>query len=99
MRGDLFDTPAVVVAHDSHAPVDDRAMSPSSAGHSTELPLADFPHFNECLSEQSAMAALGRFRAPPGPSAVVVTEINPDRDPDGTLIGRLVDGRVSALAA
>jgi arginase len=66
---------------------------------STELPLANFPHFNECLSEQSAMAALSRFCAPPGPSAMVVTEINPDRDPDGTLIDRLVDGLVRAVAA
>lgn len=30
---------------------------------------------------------------------MVVTEINPDRDPDGTLIDRLVDGLVRDVAA
>jgi arginase len=29
---------------------------------------------------------------------VVVTEVNPDHDPDGTQLGRLVDGLVAALA-
>jgi arginase len=29
---------------------------------------------------------------------LVVTEVNPDHDPDGTQLGRLVDGLAAALA-
>lgn len=65
---------------------------------STELPLANFPHFNEGLSERVAMRCLAEFCAAPGLAALVVTEINPDRDPDGVLLDRFVDGLVVALA-
>ncbi|GAA2581427.1 arginase family protein [Actinomadura fulvescens] len=65
---------------------------------STDLPLANFPHFNEGLAEPIAMRCLREFCARPGLAALVVTEINPDRDPDGTLLDRFVDGLVAALA-
>jgi arginase len=65
---------------------------------STELPLANFPHFNEGLPESIALRCLAEFAAAPGLAALVVTEINPDRDPDGTLLDRLVDGLVAALS-
>jgi arginase len=66
---------------------------------SVDLPLANFPHFNEGLPFTVAMDCLRVFCAPPGPAAMVVTEINPDRDPDGTMLDRLVDELVCALAA
>jgi len=65
---------------------------------STELPLANFPHFNEGLPESVALRCLAEFTASPGLAALVVTEINPDRDPDGTLLDRFVEGLVDALS-
>ncbi len=52
----------------------------------TELPLADFPHFNAGLSIDEAMACLKVFLATPMLAGVVMTEINPDHDPDGTIL-------------
>jgi len=66
---------------------------------STDLPLADFPHFNEGLSEADAMTCLRVFGGRPELAGLVVTEVNPHRDPDGALIHRLVDGLVTAIAA
>jgi arginase len=64
---------------------------------SVDFPLANFPHFNESLSEPVAFSALRAFGSRPELSAVVVTEVNPQRDPSGALVARLVDGLVSAL--
>ena len=65
---------------------------------STDLPLADFPHFNEGLRFDAAMAALRTFCAQSAFAGLVITEINPLRDPDGTLLERLLDPLTSALA-
>lgn len=65
---------------------------------SVDLPLANFPHFNEGLSESVAFAALAAFAARPELAALVVTEVNPQRDPTGELVGRLADALVDALA-
>jgi arginase len=65
---------------------------------STELPLANFPHFNEGLPERIALDCFAEFCRCPGLAAVVITEINPDRDQDGTLLDRFVDAVVRALA-
>jgi arginase len=65
---------------------------------STDLPLADFPHFNEGLRFEAAMAALRTFCGQPGFGGLVITEINPLRDPDGKLLGRLLDPLTAALA-
>jgi arginase len=65
---------------------------------STEFPLANFPHFNECLPEHLAMRCLREFGRSPGLAALVITEVNPDRDPSGELVERLVTALVDALA-
>jgi arginase len=64
---------------------------------STDLPLADFPHFNEGLRFDSAMAALRTFCGQPAFGGLVITEINPLRDPGGLLIERLLDPLMAAL--
>jgi arginase len=63
-----------------------------------DLPLANFPHFNQGLTLADALACLAVFLAGDKLGGLVVTEVNPDHDPDGTQLGRLVDGLVAALA-
>lgn len=65
---------------------------------STDLPLADFPHFNEGLRFEAAMGALRTFCSQPAFAGLVITEINPLRDPDGQLLARLLDPLTEALA-
>jgi arginase len=62
-----------------------------------DLPLANFPHFNQGLTLADAVACLEVFCGSAKLGGVVVTEVNPDHDPDGTQLGRLVDGLVAAL--
>jgi arginase len=64
---------------------------------STDFPLANFPHFNEGLAYDDAMVALRTFCSGQAFAGLVITEINPDRDPDGTLIRRLIGDVVTAL--
>jgi arginase len=66
---------------------------------STDLPLANYPHFNLGQSFESAMTCLTVFCADPGFAGLVITEVNPDHDADGTLLARLIDGIVTALAS
>ncbi|MDP9209221.1 MAG: arginase family protein [Actinomycetota bacterium] len=65
---------------------------------SGDLPLANFPHFNQGLTLADAVACLEVFCGSARLGGLVVTEVNPDHDPDGTQLGRLVDGLVAALA-
>ena len=65
---------------------------------STDLPLANYPHFNLGQSFDSAMTCLAAFCAHPRFAGLVITEVNPDHDADGTLLTRLIDGVVTALA-
>ncbi|HEY7430122.1 MAG TPA: arginase family protein [Streptosporangiaceae bacterium] len=65
---------------------------------STDFPLADFPHFNEGLPYDDAMRCLNTFCAAPLFAGLVVTEINPHRDPGGVLIDRLLTDLTAALA-
>jgi arginase len=65
---------------------------------SGDLPLANFPHFGQGLTLADALACLEVFLAGPSLGGLVVTEVNPDHDPDGEQLGRLVDGLVGALA-
>lgn len=53
---------------------------------STELRLGDFPHFNAGLSLDEAMTCLEVFLATPSLAGLVITEINPDHDPDGSVL-------------
>jgi arginase len=63
-----------------------------------DLPLANFPHFNQGLTFADAIACLEVFCGSAKLGGVVVTEVNPDHDPDGTQLGRLVDGLAAAVA-
>ncbi|SHN29871.1 arginase family protein [Cryptosporangium aurantiacum] len=65
---------------------------------SGDFPLANFPHFNGGLTADAAFAVLGALCDVPDLAAVVVTEVNPNNDVDGTLIRRLVNGLVDALS-
>lgn len=64
---------------------------------STDLPLANYPHFNLGQSFDSAMTCLAAFCADPRFAGLVITEVNPDHDADGTLLSRLINGIVTAL--
>ncbi len=57
--------------------------------NSTEFPLADFPHFNQGLGYTDALACLRVFCRHEAFGGLVITEVNPHRDPDGRLTARL----------
>ena len=57
--------------------------------NSTEFPLADFPHFNQGLGYEDALACLRVFCRHEAFGGLVITEVNPHRDPDGRLTARL----------
>jgi arginase len=63
-----------------------------------DLPLANFPHFGQGLTLADALDCLEVFVGGAKLGGLVVTEVNPDHDPDGRQLGRLVDGLVAALA-
>ncbi len=63
-----------------------------------DLPAVDVFHPHG-LDAGSAFAALKVFAAAPACAAVVVTELNVERDPDGSHTRSLVDGLVEALGA
>lgn len=62
------------------------------------FPLANFPHFNG-LTLDEAKACLEVFARRPELAAVVVTEVNPDHDPDGDLLALLRDVLVGAITS
>jgi arginase len=61
-----------------------------------DFPAADVPHYNG-LTFREAMTTLRVFLADPCVAGLVLTEFNADRDPDGQLASRLVDGLVHAM--
>jgi arginase len=63
---------------------------------SAEIPLANWPHY-AALSLGDAMRCLRVFVGTPKLAALVVTEINPDHDPDGLLMAQFVDAFADAL--
>ncbi len=63
-----------------------------------DFPAADVPHANG-LDLESTFAALRVFVTAPTCLGVVVTEFNPEQDPDGSHAERLVDSLVEALGA
>lgn len=64
---------------------------------STELPLGQYPHFNAGLSFHDAMETLTGLCHAPDVVAIVVTEVNPDNDPEGRYLPRLVDALATGL--
>jgi arginase len=63
---------------------------------SAEIPLADWPHY-DALGFGEAMRCLRVFVGSPKLAALVVTEINPDNDPQGLLVRQFVDAFADAL--
>ena len=63
---------------------------------SAEIPLADWPHY-DALSFGDAMHCLGEFVGSPKLAALVVTEINPDNDPEGLLVRQFVDAFADSM--
>jgi arginase len=64
---------------------------------STDLPLGQYPHFNRGLSLSDATGLLSGIASAPDVVAVVITEVNPDNDPDDVHVRRLVAGIADAL--
>lgn len=62
------------------------------------FPLANFPHFAG-LTLDDATVCLTRFCSSPALAGIVITEVNPDHDPDGVLLLRLRDALCSALSS
>ena len=65
---------------------------------SADLPLANYPHHGKGLTFSAAVTVLGELCASPALAGLVLTEVNPTRDPGGELLGRYVDGVTAALA-
>ncbi|HEV2013370.1 MAG TPA: arginase family protein [Candidatus Dormibacteraeota bacterium] len=63
---------------------------------SAEIPLANWPHY-DALSFGDAMRCLSVFVGSPKLAALVVTEINPDHDPDGLMLRQFIDAFADAL--
>lgn len=66
---------------------------------SGDLPLGNFPHYGSGVRLDHAMAALRVLRSHQSFAGLVVTEINPTHDPQGSELSRLVSGLTSALAS
>ncbi|QKW25093.1 arginase family protein [Streptomyces seoulensis] len=64
---------------------------------SVDFPLANFPHFNEGLPLDVARDCLTELCSAAHLAGLVVTEVNPDRDPGGDLVRTLVDMVTGAL--
>jgi arginase len=66
---------------------------------SGDLPLGNFPHYGSGVRLEQVVACLRVLRAHPSFAGLVLTEVNPTYDADGSQLGRYVDGVVRALAA
>jgi arginase len=66
---------------------------------SGDLPLGNFPHYGSGVRLEQVVTALRVLRAHPSFAGLVLTEVNPTHDADGTLLARYVAGLVQAVAA
>jgi arginase len=66
--------------------------------HTGLFPLANFPHFAGLTLDQVS-ACLNEFTSGEKFGGLVITEVNPDHDPDGQLLATLVRTVAEALAA
>jgi arginase len=64
--------------------------------HTGLFPLANFPHFAGLTLEQASVC-LDEFTGGEKFGGLVITEVNPDHDPDGQLIRALTRVVVGAL--
>jgi arginase len=66
---------------------------------SGDLPLGNFPHYGSGVRPEHVTACLRVLRRHPSFAGLVLTEVNPGHDSDGTLLPRLVDVLVPGLAS
>lgn len=64
-----------------------------------QFPLADCPRYNGGLALSDAFDAVTAVARHPGLACLTLTEVNPDHDPTGDLIGQLVRNWTAAIAA
>jgi arginase len=65
---------------------------------SGDLPLGNYPHYDSGVSLQDVTACLRVLLAGPSCAGLVLTEVNPTYDPDGTLLDRYLTALTAALA-
>ncbi|HUB38451.1 MAG TPA: arginase family protein [Streptosporangiaceae bacterium] len=65
---------------------------------SGDLPLGNFPHYNSGVKLGHVARCLRVLLRDPSCAALVLTEVNPTYDPDGSLLDRYLEGLTSALA-
>jgi arginase len=65
---------------------------------SGDLPLGNFPHYGSGVLLEQAASCLRVLRAHPSFAGLVLTEVNPTHDADGSLLDRYVDAVVTVLA-
>ncbi len=65
---------------------------------SADLPLGNFPHYGCGVLFQQAVRCLRVLLADPACACLVLTEVNPTHDPDGSLLDSYVAGVAAALA-
>jgi arginase len=66
---------------------------------SADLPLGNFPHYGSGVRLEHVVACLRVLRAHPSFAGLVLTEVNPTHDADGSLLRRYLDALTRALAA
>jgi arginase len=66
---------------------------------SGDLPLGNFPHYGSGVLLEQAARCLRVLLADPACAALVLTEVNPTYDPDGSLLDRYVDAVASAFVS
>jgi arginase len=64
---------------------------------SGELPLGNFPHYGSGVRMEHVTACLRVLRQHPAFAGLVLTEVNPTHDGDGTLLRSLVTGLLAGL--
>ena len=65
---------------------------------SGDLPLGNYPHYNSGVRLQDVSACLRVLLADPSCAALVLTEVNPTYDPDGSTLDRYLAALTTALA-
>jgi arginase len=65
---------------------------------SGDLPLANFPHYGSGVRLEDAVACVHALRRHPAFAGIVLTEVNPTYDADGSVLRRYVDGVAAAIA-
>ena len=65
---------------------------------SGDLPLANFPHYDEGIRLEHAVELLRVLRAHPSFAGLILTEVNPTHDADGSQLDRYINAIVEVLA-